>query len=100
VDFGVVVGLERPHDPEICTIGSVAIGNISQAGPFKGDNPAKTIPQSSRLEAGRGVDNSTRYVLLSRIFQQLRPVGEESRRGQHSDGLFNYTHQHMHIYII
>ena len=101
MDSGVVVGLERPPDPEICTVGSVAIGKVSHAEPFKGNNPAKMMPQSSRLEVGRGVDNSTRYnVLLSRSFQQLRPVGEESRRGQHSDGIFNYTHQHMHIYII
>ena len=90
-----------PHDPETCTVGSVATGKVSHTGPFKGDNPAKMIPQSSRLEVGRGVDYSTCCnVLLSTSFKQLRPVGEESRRGQHSDGLFNYTHQHMHIYII
>ena len=88
MDFGVVVGLERPHDPEICTVGSVAIGKVSNAGPFKGDNPAKMIPQSSKLEVGRGVDNPTSYnVLLSRSFQQLRPLGENNRRGQYSDGL-------------
>ena len=76
-------------DPGICTVGSVAIGKVSHAGTFRCDNLAKMIPQSSKLEAGRGVDNSTPYnVLLSRSFQQLQPLGENSRRGQHSDRLW------------
>jgi hypothetical protein len=67
VDFGVVFELARPNDPENYTVVSVAIGRVSHTGQSKGDNPAKMIPQSSRLEVRREVDISMPYnVVLSR----------------------------------